>query len=78
MIFIFALFAYLLVMNAIDAYRGGKLREEGKTLNDIKQTLRFIPDKKVRALNYYDSAGLRVLFQRAADHFLRHDRVHEL
>ncbi|WP_217593210.1 carbohydrate ABC transporter permease [Cohnella sp. GbtcB17] len=46
MLFIFALFAYLLVMNAIDAYRGGKLRDEGKKLNNIKQTLRYIPDKK--------------------------------
>lgn len=45
-IFVVLLAAYLFIMNIRDAYRGGKLREEGKELNGFGKTIRFILDKK--------------------------------
>ncbi|MBW5447760.1 ABC transporter permease subunit [Cohnella sp. CFH 77786] len=45
-IFVVILAVYLFIMNIRDAYQGGKLREEGKPLNGIGATLKFIADKK--------------------------------
>lgn len=45
-IFVVLLTVYFLIMNILDAYKGGKLREEGKKLNGIADTLKFIVDKK--------------------------------
>ncbi|MWC30839.1 sugar ABC transporter permease [Paenibacillus sp. MMS18-CY102] len=45
-IFVVLLVIYLFINNIRDAYSGGKLREEGKKLNTIRETFLFILDKK--------------------------------
>lgn len=49
-VFVLLLVVYLLIMNIRDAYKGGKLREEGKRLNGYWETIKFISDKKFAQL----------------------------